>query len=75
MSVSFQQKARVVFGRRSLLRISKLLLWPPVAGGAGFHNMMDAPFTKLVAVYQLVLWMLLCDQERRSETSGFPLSG
>lgn len=51
----FQQKTRVVFGHRSLLRISKLLLWAPVAGGAGFHNMMDAPFTKLVAVYELVL--------------------
>lgn len=62
MAVSFQQKARVVFGCCSLLRIPKLLLWPPVAGGAGFHNVMDAPFIKLVAVYQLVLWMLSQDE-------------
>lgn len=48
----------VVFGRRSLLRISKRLLWALGAGGARFHNMMDGPFIKLVTVYQLVLWKM-----------------
>lgn len=42
----------------SLLRISRLLLWTPMAGGTGFDDVMDAPFIKLVAACQCVLcWM------------------